>query len=183
MQDINPDVVGWIYVPGTDINYPVAQGSDNDYYLYRLFDGTYNKAGSIFVDYRNDGALLDENTVLYGHHMRNGSMFAQITGYTDQAFYEAHSYGILLTPDGNYVLEFFSGYVTGTDDTAWKMRFSSESEYAAWLNGIEKKSCFASDVIPALSEQVLTLSACTYEYDNARFVLHGVLRKAEALTD
>ena len=183
LQAINPDVVGWIYIPGTDINYPVVRGDDNDEYIYRLFDGTYNKAGSIFMDYRNNSAFFDKNTVLYGHHMRNGTMFAQLTEYADQAFYEAHPYGMLVTPNGNYLVEFFSGYVTNLEATAWKMRFSSDSDYSVWLDGIARKSYFTTDVIPLQSEQVLTLSTCTYDYDNARFVLHGVLRPVGAVTD
>lgn len=181
LRKINPDVVAWIYIQGTNINYPVVQGWDNDYYLYHLFDNTYNKAGSIFMDYRNDYRLSDTNTVLHGHHMRNQSMFAQITGYTNQSFYDEHPYAMLLTPDGNYLVEFFSGYVADAYGSSWKMRFSSDSEYATWLNETAQKSHFASNVVPTVSDQVVTLSTCTYEYDNARFVVHGILRSAESL--
>lgn len=179
LRKINPDVVAWIYIPGTNINYPVVQGADNDYYLYRLFDHTYNKAGSIFADYRNNGVANDDNTVLYGHHMRNQSMFAQITGYTKQEFYEEHTYGMLLTPDGSYLVHFFSGYVTDVYSNAWDRLFYSDGEYADWLNALCRKSYFAADVIPTVSDRVVTLSTCTYEYDNARFVVHGILCPAE----
>lgn len=175
LKKINDDVVAWIYIPGTNINYPVVQGADNDHYLYRLVDQTYNKAGSIFMDYRNNGVMNDSNTVLYGHHMRNKTMFAQITGYVEQEFYDAHPYGMLLTPEGNYLVKFFSGYVTDIYSDAWAMRFRSDSEYAAWISEVSGRSYFSTDVIPTVDDRMVTLSTCTYEYDNARFVVHGIL--------
>ena len=180
LKKINEDVVAWIYIPGTNINYPVVQGADNDYYLYRLVDHTYNKAGSIFMDYRNNGVMNDSNTVFHGHHMRNKTMFAQITGYVEQEFYDAHPYGMLLTPEGNYLVKFFSGYVTDVYSSAWDMRFRSDSEYAAWINEVSGKSYFSADVIPTVDDRMVTLSTCTYEYDNARFVVHGILCPAES---
>ena len=176
LQEINSDVVAWIYIPGTNINYPVVCGSDNDYYLYRLIDGSYNKAGSIFMDYRNDENLSDDNTVLYGHNMQNKSMFAHITKYTDQSFYDKHPRGMLMTPDGNYWVEFFSGYVTDVYDSSWDLRFSSDSKFSAWLRQIATRSYFSAMVFPTAGDRILTLSTCTFDYDNARFVLHGVLR-------
>lgn len=179
LQKINSEVVAWIYIPGTDINYPVVQGTDNDYYLYRLFDHTYNKAGSIFADYRNNGVAKDDNTVLYGHHMRNQSMFAQITGYTKQEFYDEHPYAMLMTPDGNYMIKFFSGYVTDVYSNAWDMLFYSDSEYSDWISAVSRKSYFTAAVTPTVRDRMVTLSTCTYEYDNARFVVHGILCPAE----
>lgn len=178
LLEINPDVIGWIYIEGTNINYPVVQGEDNDYYLYRLVDKTYNVSGSIFMDYRSDRDFSDQNTIIHGHHMRNDTMFAHITEYRTQEYYEAHPYALFMTPNGNYKLEFISGYVTEHDSNAWKMRFSSDQEYSAWLDQTVRKSYFASDVSPTVQDRVVTLSTCTYEYDNARFVLIGVLRPA-----
>lgn len=179
LQKINPDVVAWIYIPDTNINYPVVQGTDNDYYLNHLADGTWNKAGSIFIDYRNDSDFSDRNTVLYGHNMRNLSMFAQITNYVSQDYYEAHPYAMIMTPDGNYLLKFFSGYVTDVNGAAWKRDFSTDSEYSLWLDRLIEKCYFACEVLPTTSDRVVTLSTCTYEFENARFVLHGVLRPAK----
>ena len=107
-------------------------------------------------------------------------MFAQITGYAGQEFYDAHPYGMILTPDGNYLVKFFSGYVTDVYSDAWVMRFRSDSEYAAWINEVSGKSYFSADVIPTVDDRMVTLSTCTYEYDNARFVVHGILCPAES---
>lgn len=175
LQQINPDIVGWIYIEGTNINYPVVQGPDNSYYLYRLFDGTSNGAGSIFMDYRNTPDMTQRNTVLYGHHMQNGTMFHQITKYKDQTFYDDHPTGMLLTPNGNYKILFVAGYVTNMNTDAWKIEFASDEEFTFWLEDAISQSTFTSNVIPSPQDRVITLSTCTYEYDDARYVLVGIL--------
>lgn len=176
LQAINPDVVAWIYMEGTQINYPVVQGEDNSYYLNRLFDGSYNSAGSIFMDYRSERDLSDRNTVLYGHHMQNGSMLGLITKYKDQAFYDEHPVCLVMTPDGNYTLEFLAGYVTDMNDDAWKLEFGSDDEYMLWLEDAISRSNFTSTVEPTAQSRVVTFSTCTYEYNDARYVLVGVLK-------
>ena len=173
---INPNVVAWIYIEGTKINYPVVQGENNSYYLTHLIDGTSNSAGTLFLDYRNEKELSDRNSIIYGHNMNNGSMFRQITEYKDQTFYEEHPVCLIITPDENYKLEFFSGYVTDMNSEAWKMEFASDDEYAQWLEDAIAKSVFSSNVTPNPQDKVITLSTCTYEYDDARFVLLGVLK-------
>lgn len=176
LLEINPDVVAWIFIEGTNINYPVVQGDDNSHYLDRLFDGSYNSAGTIFLDYRNERGLTDHHSIFYGHHMQNGSMFKQIANYKDQAFYDAHPVCLVMTPNGNYKLEFFAGYVTNMNDQAWKLEFASDEEYALWLEDAISKSGFTSTVKPTAQDRVVTFSTCTYEYNDARFVLVGVLK-------
>lgn len=175
LQVLNPDVAAWIYLEGTAINYPVVLGSDNSEYLYKLVDGTNNGAGSIFMDYRNLPDFSGRNTILYGHHMKNKTMFAPITNYQDQAFYEEHPTCLILTPEGNYKLEFFAGFVANLNGDAWKLEFDSDEEYGEWLEQAMASSTFESVITPTPQDRVVTLSTCSYEYDDARYVLMGIL--------
>ena len=152
---VNPDVTAWLYGPDTGISYPVVQGTDNDYYLDHLLDGTANSAGCLFVDTSCRLDFSGRNTVIYGHRMKNG------------------------TPEGRYVVELFSGYVADTAESAWMLDFSDEQAYLAWLEEVGEKSAFSSKVSPRAEDRVVTLSTCSYEFENARFVLHGVLRPEE----
>lgn len=176
LWQVNPDVVGWIYIEGTKINYPILQGDSNDTYLYHMIDGKYNRSGSIFMDYRNNADYSDKNTVLYGHHMHDDSMFAQIVYYQDQSFYEEHPTGYLFTPDRTYTLHFFTGFVTDMRDDAWQMSFPSEERYADWLLDAASRSEFNCGILPTTQDQILTLSTCTYEFDDARFILAAVMK-------
>ena len=174
LSEINPDIVGWIYIEGTNINYPVVQGTDNSYYLKRLFDGTYNSSGCIFLDYRATSDFSDRHSIIYGHHMKNKTMFSGLMNYKDQAFYDEHSVALLVTPTAYYKIQFFSGYVSDTWSDAWDLSFD-EYEYISWLNDIQRRSCFETDHTPTAEDRIVTLSTCTYEFDTAKFVLHGYI--------
>ena len=176
LQEANPDIVGWIYIEGTDINYPVVQGEDNQYYLKHLFNGEWNSSGCIFLDSRNSADFSDRHSIIYGHHMKNGTMFSGLDHYKKQEFYEAHPTALLMTPDTNFGVEFFAGYVASVREEAWKLSFLSDSEFEDWLAEVRERSCFDSDIEPAVTDRILTLSTCSYEFDNARFVLLGRLR-------
>lgn len=177
LRQINSDVVGWIYIPDTRVNYPILQGRNNDQYLYRLMTGEYNAAGSVFLDAAVPPDFSRSNTPIYGHNMKNGSMFADVTGYKGQEFYDAHPYVMLLTPDQNYLVRVFAGYVVSERGDAWKTEFS-EGQFAAWLQSVQQKSYFVpTDITPTVQDRIVTLSTCTYETDDARFVVHGVLEE------
>ncbi len=177
LKKINSDIIGWIYIEGTNINYPIVQGRDNKYYLKHLFNKEWNSSGCIFLDSRNSADLSDKHSVIYGHHMRDGKMFSDLMKYKQQLFYEKHSEILILTPDGNYKLIIFSSYVTSSDDDAWKVEFSSENDLEEWINKSLYKSCLKCDINPTTVYQIVTLSTCSYEYNNARFVLLGLLKQ------
>ena len=177
LREINSHVVGWITCQGTNIHYPVVQGENNDYYLTRLFDGSYNPSGSLFLDCRGAADFSDAHSIIYGHYMKNGTMFAALTGYKEQDFYQQHPQMLLITPEGRFVVELFSGYVASVEDSAWNISFKTEEEFAEWLEEITERSTFQSDILPSVQNQILTCSTCSYDFDNARFVVHGILRE------
>lgn len=176
LRDINSDIVGWIIFEGSAINYPIVQGEDNSYYLKHLFTGEYSVAGCLFLDCNNAMDFSDRNSVVYGHHMRDETMFTSIADYKKQDYYDSHPQAILLTPTKNYRIELFAGFVANVNDDAWKTEFESDVEFWDWLKDLQKRSCFTSTVVPLLSDRIVTFSTCSYEFENARFVLYGVVR-------
>ena len=155
--------------------YPVVQGEDNSYYLKHLFDGTYNANGCLFLDSRVKNDFSEAYSIIYGHHMKNGTMFSSLDGYKRQEYYEAHPNLLLITPEQTYLLNLFSGYVASVEDHAWDISFQNELEFEEWLISATENSCFESHVCPSSTDRILTLSTCSYEFDNARFVILGIL--------
>lgn len=179
LSQINPDVVGWIYIENTNINYPIVQGKNNDYYLRRLFDGTYNSAGCIFLDAACEPYFTGNHSIIYGHNMKDQSMFAHLMNYKSQSFSEEHAEGLLLTPTAYYRIKFFSGYVSDNWSDAWELDFWDIS-FDEWLENIRKRSYFKAEELPGEGDRILTLSTCSYEFDSAKYVLHGYI--AETIT-
>lgn len=177
LSAINPDIVGWLYCEDTMINYPVAQTDDNSYYLKHLFDGIYNANGCLFLDCQVGGDFSSPHSIIYGHHMKNGSMFSSLNGYKKQEYFDAYPQLLLVTPDSNFVIELFAGYVASVRDDAWQIQFSDEFAMEAWLGAAIEKSTFESGVMPLPTDRIITLSTCSYEFSNARFVVHGILRE------
>lgn len=169
LYELSDDVVGWIYCPGTPINYPIVQGYNNDYYLYRLIDGTWNANGSIFMDYRNSDDFSDSNTMIHGHHMKTGAMFASLMKYKTQSYYDEHPYMYIYTPEQNYRMDLFAGAIVSFVDKIY-----STSPSASAIDSVVYKSTFDSPV-DYEGKQVVTLSTCTFEYDNSRYVILGTL--------
>jgi len=175
LGEISGNMKAWLYLPDTVINYPVAQGEDNSYYLYHLADGTYNQNGCLFMDHKNSSDFTDDNTVIYGHHMRSESMFASLVKYRDQAYYEEHPNFYLVTRTAKYRLEIFSAYTTTRDSDAYTLKFATEKEKAAWLDKILEKSDISTDTDVRVKDRIVTLSTCAYSFHDARYVAHGKL--------
>ena len=170
----SPDVVGWLYCEGTVINYPVMQASDNNYYLHRSYDGVYSAAGSIFVEAQNR-PFVDANTIVYGHHMRSGAMFAGLVKWADQSYYEAHPVMWLLTPEGDYRIDLLAGYNTPAVSDTYTIFREPGEEADAYIAAAMERSDFVSRAVPDPEGRYILLSTCAYVFDNARYVLHGQL--------
>lgn len=170
------DVVGWIYSPGTPINYPIVQSEDNDYYLHKLMDGSYNKGGTLFIDYYNQPDFSDWNTFLYGHNMHDGSMFGTLDNYRKKGYYEEHPVMYLLTPEKNYVIELVAGCTIPAESTVYTL-LNTVEERDALVHELSRSSSFKADVELGENDKLIILSTCVYDYDNARYVVVGALKE------
>lgn len=183
LQAWNPDIVGWIRGPGTDIDYPVVQGADNEYYLNRTADGVKSVIGSIFMESKNQRDFSDDLTVLYGHHIREGRMFSSLSGYKKQVYYEEHPCMILYTPEQDYRVELFAGQVLNGQTGTFPLVFGELGARKVWLDELLSSSTFRSQVTVEDGERLLALCTCSYEYQEARYVVYGVLRDLEEEDD
>ena len=179
LRETGPDIIGWLNLPDTAINYPVTQADDNEYYLRHLYDGTYNKTGCLFADYENQEDFSDRNTIIYGHNMRDGSMFAALNEYDGQSYFDGHPQMYLVTPGGGYVVEIFTAFVakpseSGSDTSPWRLSFKDDGAYTTWLSEMAGRSVIETDVTVTSSDKVLTLSTCT-PGGASRFIVMGKL--------
>lgn len=179
LDGVGSNLVAWLYSPETVINYPVAQGADNFYYLNHLADGTENGNGCLFIDWKNAPDFSDENTVIYGHHMQSGKMFASLVNYADQSYFEEHPVVYLTTRTGKYKIELFSGYTTDRNSSAYTLRFATKHEFADWLREVSDKSDFRTSMRLSTEDHIVTLSTCAYSFYDARYVVHGRLTLVE----
>lgn len=176
LKSVNEDLVAWLYCPDTEIDYPVAYGADNEYYLTHLADRTYNRNGCLFIDCRNEPDFSDENTLIYGHHMASGKMFASLVGYEEQGYYDAHPYFYLMAGKKKYRIEVFSGYTAAVDSSAYTLAFGNRHDYAEWLREVSARSDFLPEAMTITTDdRIVTLSTCAYSFQNARYVVHGKL--------
>lgn len=177
LKAINPDTVGWIYIPNTVINYPIVQASDNDYYLGHDFDGDEGwlaEFGTIFLDFRNASDWSDPSNFTYGHHLNDGSMFAAIAEMDSQARFEECRTVFLLTPQGNYKLRAYSlVHCPGTEEIV-KTTFDDAEEMTEYIQEMIDRSEFDPGTIPAASDikQSFAFATCDNTYQSTgRYVL------------
>lgn len=175
LREINPDIVGWIVVDGTTIDYPIVQGPDNDVYLNTTFSGTSNPSGAIFMDYRNAPDFSNANTIIYGHKMRNDTMFQGLSEYKSQDFWNEHPAFIIYTPDAGYRCEVFSAYVTQPVSETYVLDFEGRANVATYLTYAIEHSLIQTGTVLYSTDRIVTLSTCDYSFDNARMVVHARL--------
>lgn len=180
LKNINPDVVGWIVVEGTQINYPIVQGKNNSFYLNHSYDKKWSGFGSIFMDYNSSNDFNDYNTFIYGHHTKDGSMFGEVYKFLDESFYKEHPFFYVYTPNKNYKVEVFSAYVDDTESKSYNLSFASLEDYKDYINMIQNKSKINSDlVIDYKKDKIITLYSCSHEPNHKktdRYFIHGILK-------
>lgn len=174
LRTVNPDVAGWIEIPGTELSYPIVQGADNSYYLEHNWKQEYNRGGSIFLEATCGADFSDFHTILYGHRMRDGSMFGSLRNYKEQTYWQEHP-DVYVAAEGRvYRYAIFSAHESGVHDLTYRLDLEESGLQTEFLQYCADESVI--DTGGALdSEHILTLSTCTGNGYRARWVVHGYL--------
>lgn len=169
----NEDIVGYLSIDGTAVDYPVAQSSDNEFYLGRDLNGESSAAGSLFMDYECDVYDLSRNTVIYGHNMRNGSMFHNLRYFQDPDYWREHPFISLTTIYEETEWEIFAAYKTSTDFYYIQVIFPDDASFAALLSEMKQKSAYDTGVEVGADDRILTLSTCASSASDLRWVINA----------
>lgn len=174
LNENNDNIKAWIYMEDSIINYPIIKGNDNSFYLNHSIDGKYNPNGSLFIDFRNSDNFENMVTYIYGHHMKNNTMFGNLEFFKDQEYYDKHKEMYLFTKDINYKIEIFAGFTTADGSKIYNYIGSNSNDEI--VKYAKNNSNFKANVDISSKDKIIVLSTCSYDYENARYVLFGKLR-------
>ncbi len=177
LKKTNPDTVGWLQVPSTNVNYPFVQANDNSYYLSHSFSKAYNSAGWVFLDYRNKSSLSDRNNIIYAHGRLDNTMFGSLRSTLQKSWYSNTDNHVIKisTESYNSLWQIFSIYRIRTTNDYIRTSFSSNEDYTNWLNMVAGRSKISFSTPVSSSDRIITLSTC-YN-DNEKLVIHAKLIK------
>ncbi len=183
LEAINNDIVGWLKIRALDLSYPVVQGEDNEYYLHNSFEKEYLFAGCLFVHFENKGDFTDKNTVIYGHNMKNGSMFGSLKNFRDEDVYNKSKYFWIFTKDIIYQYRIISARVVEDAGSAYQMVFRRTKDFQDFLDeAMENSEVDNSMVSVSTDDRIVTLSTCTGD-SATRFIVQGKLVQMFASAD
>lgn len=173
----NEEFEAWIIIPNTKINYPIAKGKDNSFYLSNTFTKEKNSVGSIFVDYRIERPFEDKNTILYGHYMKDGSMFADLNKYKKNEFALQNEYVYILLENKVLRYKIFSIINSEFSEEFYEVEFYSENEYLKYLEVLKSKSIIELKNIDLNDENIITLSTCSFNINEGRLIIYAKLEE------
>lgn len=176
LREVNDDVLGWILIPGTVISYPLLQGNDNSYYLNHTWKKWTSVVGAIFMEYTNSPDLRDFNTIIYGHRMNNGSMFASLKYYKKQSYWSSHPYVYITDDNGSHRYEIFAAYEVSTAGDTYKLGFPTEQSKQDFIDYCLDQSVIDTGITPTVYDRILTLSTCTGNGHATRWVVQARLK-------
>ena len=171
LRKINPDVIGWLRYEGTIIDYPVVQGENNEMYLSMLFDRTWGGCGTLFADCITEAPFRQFNTIVYGHHMKDGTMFACLKELRDPEYCKKHSRLELITPEGKFDLVIWAFLNEPSDSTIYTTNFKLEEDKQAYLNLIQGLASYITTANVTTEDRLVMLSTCAYEFEEARYIV------------
>lgn len=176
LKKINDEIIGWIKIKAIDASYPIAQAEDNEYYLHRTFEKKEVFAGCIFADYNNKNDFTDQTTIIYGHNMKDGSMFGKLKQFRDPEVYEDSSHFWIYTPEKIMKYKIFSCQEVPATSEHYVIRFKDEKEFDGYLKESLANSVVKTDVEVNSGDRIVNLSTCTGN-DTTRFLVQGKLVK------
>lgn len=174
LKKVNDNVIGWIAIPGSDLSYPLLKGEDNQYYLNHTWKKEYNPVGAIYLDCQTDAGLDDFNTIIYGHRMRNLSMFGTLKFYADIQYWEEHPYVYLAVESGVYRYRVYSAYEAALDKNTYSINIADQNAKKDFFRYGAEHSVIDTGVMPAEDDCVITLSTCTGSGHSTRWVVQAV---------
>ena len=175
LNAINPDIIGWLRIGALDLSYPVAQAADNDFYLHRTFEKRDNFAGCLFLNCDNSKFFTDQNSIIYGHNMKNGSMFGTLSKFRNQETFDANPYFWIFGPALIYQYRIFSASEVASEGRPYVTRFAS-SDFELFLQEMSERSLVKTGVTVSPDDRIVTLSTCTGN-SATRFILQGKLEQ------
>lgn len=175
LLSMNGDTVAWIRAKDTKINYPIVQGKDNDFYLHHLFNKEYNFKGTLFVDCNVKRPFKDFNSIIYGHTMKDGSMFKTLGKYEDMEYYDKHKIMFLATPKKNYDVKIFAMAKIVASSDLYKMDFADVVDKQQYIDKVRKISKIKTSVKVGPKDRLIMMSTCTTDVNEDRFVVYGKL--------
>lgn len=176
LREVNPEVVGWILIPDTNIDYPILQHEDNQYYLKYTWEHTRNNIGAIFFDCQTSTDLSDFNTLVYGHRINNKTMFGSLYKYFDEEYLKAHPSVYIATDDGVFRYDIFSAYQTGLETISFAMEIETEKKRSEFIDFAIEYADAATGFVPGTGNSFLTLATCSFN-ETYRDVVQAVLNE------
>ncbi|MCD7752272.1 MAG: class B sortase [Lachnospiraceae bacterium] len=181
LSSINDDVIGWIQIPGTAVNYPIVQGTDNEFYLTHLYTGETNSSGAIFLDAGTTLGLEDRNAIIFGHNMKNGSMFATLNNYASSGYYSLHPYIVVTDLSGTrYIYDIFAVYYLDSESevssSVYLHGFGADENFASYLETVQGMSIYSTGVHVSEDDYIITLSTCKSSSSTVRTIVQAVRR-------
>ena len=188
MWEVNEDVYAWITVPGTVIDYPILQhATDDTYYLNYNIDGSYGYPGCIYTESLNSKDFTDNNTVIYGHNMKNGSMFAGLHKFEDGNFFEENTEVFIYTPEKEYEYTIFAAYIYDDRHLLYSFDFANEDVYATYLEDIQNmrsmNALIRDDITVTTEDKIITLVTCIGNQPEKRLLVQAVLNPDEDVAE
>lgn len=175
LKTVNTDICGWIFLEDSVISYPIVQAEDNEFYLTRSYNKSASNFGSIFLDMRNTNNFKDYNTIVYGHNMKNGSMFGGLKRYQEENYYKEHKYFYIFTEDKMYRYQVCSAYTTTAGSDVYTTQYDTVEDWLAYEQKIIGYSIIDTNVSLEKEDKIITLSTCHGVHTDNRFIVQAKL--------